>query len=86
MNWLNIYNSVYLKNCSARACPRGKRAFLAEILGVIAVGALLAASAVPEFLSARKRAQEAPQILNDLRMIDAAVTDLRSRPTGKANP
>jgi type II secretory pathway pseudopilin PulG len=39
---------------------------------VVAIIALLAAIAVPGFLRARKRAQ-ASRILNDLRMIDAAV-------------
>lgn len=39
---------------------------------VVAIIALLAAIAVPGFLRARKRSQAA-KILNDLRMIDAAV-------------
>ena len=39
---------------------------------VVAIIALLAAIAVPGFLRARKRSQ-ATKILNDLRMIDAAV-------------
>ena len=39
---------------------------------VVAIIALLAAIAVPGFLRARKRSQ-ATRILNDLRMIDAAV-------------
>ena len=39
---------------------------------VVAIIALLAAIAVPGFLRARKRSQ-ASRILNDLRMIDAAV-------------
>ena len=45
---------------------------LVEIMIVVAIIALLAAIAVPGFLRARKRAQ-ASRILNDLRMIDAAV-------------
>ena len=45
---------------------------LVEIMIVVAIIALLAAIAVPGFLSARKRSQ-ASKILNDLRMIDAAV-------------
>ena len=45
---------------------------LVEIMIVIAIIALLAAIAVPGFLRARKRSQ-ASRILNDLRMIDAAV-------------
>ena len=45
---------------------------LVEIVIVVAIIALLAAIAVPGFLRARKRSQ-ASRILNDLRMIDAAV-------------
>jgi prepilin-type N-terminal cleavage/methylation domain-containing protein len=45
---------------------------LVEIMIVVAIIALLAAIAVPGFLRARKRSQ-ATKILNDLRMIDAAV-------------
>ena len=45
---------------------------LVEIMIVVAIIALLAAIAVPGFLRARKRSQ-ATKILNDLRLIDAAV-------------
>ena len=45
---------------------------LVEIMIVVAIIALLAAIAVPGFLRARKRSQ-ASRILNDLRMIDAAL-------------
>ena len=45
---------------------------LVEIMIVVAIVALLAAIAVPGFLRARKRSQ-ASQIINDLRLIDAAV-------------
>ena len=45
---------------------------LVEIMIVVAIIALLAAIAVPGFLRARKRSQ-ASKILNDLRLIDAAV-------------
>jgi prepilin-type N-terminal cleavage/methylation domain-containing protein len=45
---------------------------LVEIMIVVAIIALLAAIAVPGFLRARKRSQ-ATRILNDLRLIDAAV-------------
>ena len=45
---------------------------LVEIMIVVAIIALLAAIAVPGFLRARKRAQ-ASRVLNDLRLIDAAV-------------
>ena len=45
---------------------------LVEIMIVVAIIALLAAIAVPGFLRARKRAQ-ASKVLNDLRLIDAAV-------------
>jgi prepilin-type N-terminal cleavage/methylation domain-containing protein len=49
------------------------RAFtLVEIMIVVAIIALLASIAVPGFLRARKRSQAA-RILNDLRLIDAAV-------------
>ena len=45
---------------------------LVEIMIVVAIIALLAAIAVPNFLRARKRSQ-ATRILEDLRMIDAGV-------------
>ena len=45
---------------------------LVEIMIVVAIIALLAAIAVPGFLRARKRSQ-ASRILNDLRMVVAAV-------------
>jgi len=45
---------------------------LVEIMIVVAIIALLAAIAVPGFLRARKRSQ-ASKIINDLRLIDAAV-------------
>jgi prepilin-type N-terminal cleavage/methylation domain-containing protein len=45
---------------------------LVEILIVVAIIALLAAIAVPNFLRSRKRSQ-ATRILEDLRLIDAAV-------------
>lgn len=45
---------------------------LVEIMIVVAIIALLAAIAVPGFLRARKRSQAA-KVLNDLRLIDAAV-------------
>src|SRR5437763_16079540 len=45
---------------------------LVEIMIVVAIIALLASIAVPGFLRARKRSQ-ASKILNDLRMIDAAI-------------
>src|SRR5205809_927750 len=51
---------------------RRKGFTLVEIMIVVAIIALLAAIAVPGFLRARKRSQ-ASRILNDLRMIDAAV-------------
>ena len=54
---------------------------LVEIMIVVAIIALLAAIAVPGFLRARKRSQ-ATKILNDLRMIDAAV-DQYAIETGK---
>jgi prepilin-type N-terminal cleavage/methylation domain-containing protein len=45
---------------------------LVEIMIVVAIIALLATIAVPGFLRARKRSQ-ATRILNDMRLIDAAV-------------
>ncbi len=45
---------------------------LVEIMIVVAIIALLAAIAVPNFLRSRRRSQ-ATQILQDLRMIDAAI-------------
>src|SRR5436305_14166698 len=45
---------------------------LVEIMIVVAIIALLAAIAVPNFLRARKRSQ-ATRILEDLRIIDSAV-------------
>ena len=45
---------------------------LVEIMIVVAIIALLAAIAVPNFLRARKRSQ-ATRILQDLRMIDSAI-------------
>lgn len=52
---------------------RGRKGFtLVEIMIVVAIIALLAAIAVPNFLRARKRSQ-ATRILEDLRLIDAAV-------------
>ena len=45
---------------------------LVEIMIVVAIIALLASIAVPGFLRARKRSQ-ASRVLNDLRLIDAAV-------------
>jgi len=52
----------------------GRRGFtLVEIMIVVAIIALLAAIAVPNFLRARKRSQ-ATLILDDLRMFDSAVS------------
>jgi prepilin-type N-terminal cleavage/methylation domain-containing protein len=56
---------------------------LVEIMIVVAIIALLAAIAVPGFLRARKRSQ-ATKILNDLRLIDAAV-DQYAIETSKAS-
>jgi len=51
----------------------GRKAFtLVEIMIVVAIIALLAAIAVPGFVRSRKRSQAA-KILNDLRLIDAAI-------------
>jgi prepilin-type N-terminal cleavage/methylation domain-containing protein len=56
---------------------------LVEIMIVVAIIALLAAIAVPNFLRARKRSQ-ATRILEDLRMIDGAV-DQYAIETNKGN-
>lgn len=53
-------------------CRKQNAFTLVEIMIVVAIIALLAAIAVPGFLRARKRSQ-ASRILNDLRLIDAAV-------------
>src|SRR5678815_5350304 len=45
---------------------------LVEIMIVVAIIALLASIAVPNFLRSRKRSQ-ATQVLEDLRLIDAAI-------------
>jgi prepilin-type N-terminal cleavage/methylation domain-containing protein len=45
---------------------------LVEIMIVVAIIALLAAIAVPGFVRSRKRSQAA-KVINDLRMIDAAI-------------
>ena len=51
--------------------PRAAGFTLVEIMIVVAIIALLAAIAVPNFLRARKRSQ-ATRILEDLRLIDSA--------------
>jgi prepilin-type N-terminal cleavage/methylation domain-containing protein len=56
---------------------------LVEIMIVVAIIALLAAIAVPNFLRARKRSQ-ATRILEDLRLIDAA-TDQYAIDTAKTS-
>jgi prepilin-type N-terminal cleavage/methylation domain-containing protein len=61
---------------------------LVEIMIVVAIIALLAAIAVPGFLRARKRSQ-ASRIINDLRLIDAAVDQYaieNNKLTGTAVP
>lgn len=55
---------------------------LVEIMIVVAIIALLAAIAVPNFLRARKRSQ-ATRILEDLRLLDGAM-DQYAIDTGKA--
>jgi prepilin-type N-terminal cleavage/methylation domain-containing protein len=56
---------------------------LVEIMIVVAIIALLAAIAVPNFLRARKRSQ-ATRVLEDLRLIDSA-TDQYSIDTAKTS-
>src|SRR5512144_1119505 len=56
-----------------KTSSHSKSAFtLVEIMVVVAIIALLAAIAVPNFLRARKRSQ-ATRVLEDLRMIDSAI-------------
>jgi prepilin-type N-terminal cleavage/methylation domain-containing protein len=58
---------------SMKLTPHCRSGFtLIEIMIVVAIIALLAAIAVPGFLRARKRTQ-ASRILNDLRLLDAAL-------------
>src|SRR5256884_7095940 len=63
-----IPNAVMFKKLQAKSAGFT----LVEIMIVVAIIALLAAIAVPGFLRARKRSQ-ASRIINDLRLIDAAV-------------
>lgn len=61
---------------------RNRRGFtLVEIMIVVAIIALLAAIAVPNFLRARKRAQ-GTRIIEDLKILDHAV-DLYALETGR---
>jgi prepilin-type N-terminal cleavage/methylation domain-containing protein len=68
-------------------CKSGRSAFtLVEIMIVVAIIALLAAIAVPGFLRARKRSQ-ATRILEDLRLLEAAVSQYaieKSTPSGRS--
>ena len=57
---------------------------LVEIMIVVAIIALLASIAVPNFLRSRKRSQ-ATQVLEDLRLIDAAVDQYAIENNKKAN-
>ncbi len=61
------------KNTMLQKLNKSRGGFtLVEIMIVVAIIALLAAIAVPNFLRARKRSQ-ATRILNDLRLIDSAM-------------
>lgn len=63
--------------------PFSQRAFtLVEIMIIVALIAMIAAVAMPNFLRARKRAQ-ATRILDDLRMVDGAL-DLYATECSKA--
>jgi len=67
-----------------RSLYRKRRGFtLVEIMIVVAVIALLASMAVPNFLRARKRSQ-AVRILEDLRVIDEA-TDMYAMENNKTS-
>ena len=68
--------------------PSNRRGFtLVEIMIVVAIIALLAAIAVPNFLRARKRSQ-ASKILEDLRQLDNATDEyaIENNKTGGMNP
>src|SRR5690349_2153797 len=72
-SWLEQRNKQNAIHTMYNKSPNKRAGFtLVEIMIVVAIIALLAAIAVPGFLRARKRSQ-ASRILNDLRMIDAAV-------------
>jgi prepilin-type N-terminal cleavage/methylation domain-containing protein len=60
---------------------------LVEIMIVVAIIALLAAIAVPNFLRARKRSQ-ATRVLEDLRMLDGAIDQyaIETNKTSGVNP
>jgi prepilin-type N-terminal cleavage/methylation domain-containing protein len=60
---------------------------LVEIMIVVAIIALLAAIAVPNFLRARKRSQ-ATRVLEDLRMLDGAIDQyaIETNKTSGLNP
>jgi prepilin-type N-terminal cleavage/methylation domain-containing protein len=64
--------------------PSNRRGFtLVEIMIVVAIIALLASMAVPNFMRARKRAQ-ATRILEDLRLLDSA-TDMYAMENNKTS-
>jgi len=68
--------------------PIYRRGFtLIEIMIVVAIIALLASMAVPNFLRARKRSQ-ATRILEDLRILDSAVDEysIENNKTSGARP
>ena len=68
--------------------PSNRRGFtLVEIMIVVAIIALLAAIAVPNFLRARKRSQ-ASKILEDLRQLDNATDEyaIENNKIGGMNP
>src|SRR3978361_1406030 len=70
-----------------KSLSQSKSAFtLVEIMVVVAIIALLASLAVPNFLRARKRSQ-ATRILEDLRIIDSAIDQyaIENNKSGGAN-
>jgi prepilin-type N-terminal cleavage/methylation domain-containing protein len=71
-----------------RFSKSNRRGFtLVEIMIVVAIIALLASIAVPNFLRARKRSQ-ATRILEDLRVLDSATDEyaIENNKTGGMNP
>src|SRR5215216_391686 len=79
--------SSHLKLIMLQRLSRNRGGFtLVEIMIVVAIIALLAAIAVPNFLRARKRSQ-ATRIIEDLRIIDSAIDQyaIENNKSGGAN-
>lgn len=81
-SWSKIIYKQKIKTMLQKLNTKRGGFTLVEIMIVVAIIALLAAIAVPNFLRSRKRSQ-ATQVLEDLRMIDSAV-DQYAVETGKS--